>query len=84
MNFQQLIEAIDPQIYEQLKRAVEIGKWANGERLTAEQREHCLQAIIAYDQKHKPEAERVGFIPHKAHSHCGGSGDVAKPLKWVQ
>ena len=87
MDYQQLIKTMTPAIYESLKRAVELGKWPNGERLTPEQRQTCLQAVIAYDHQHKPELERVVYIHTEKHDHCGGEGDVAgidepQPLKW--
>jgi len=88
MDYQQLIGTMTPDIYENLKRAVELGKWPNGEPLSPEQRETCLEAVIAYDHKHKPEEERVGFIHSKKHDHCGGDGDFAaaadepRPLSW--
>ncbi len=71
-----LLENITPEIYEALKLAVELGKWPNGERLTAEQRETCLQAVIYYDGRHKPEQERVGYINREDHEHCGSEGDA--------
>ena len=87
MDYRQLIETMTPEVYDSLKRAVELGKWPNGERLSAEQRTLCLEAVIAYDHRHKPEDERVGFVHTQKHDHCGGSGDVAgldepQPLKW--
>lgn len=62
MDFQQLIDGITPDIYRNLKRAVEIGKWPDGRALTAEQRELSMQAVIAYELQHVPEQERTGFI----------------------
>ena len=86
MDYQQLLKNLTPDIYQSLKRAVELGKWPNGERLTAEQRETCLQAVIAWDTLHKPEEERVGYIHTKKHDHCGSDGDdkpdQPRPLKW--
>lgn len=87
MDFKQLLESITPEVYENLKTAIELGKWANGQALTQEQKELCMQAVIAYEHNHVPEDQRTGYIPPKPHSHCGGSGDVAepedeKPLKW--
>jgi hypothetical protein len=87
MDYQQMISTMTPEIYESLKRAVELGKWPNGEKLTAEQRQSCLQAVIAYDHKHKPEEERVGYIHTKKHDHCGSEAEVTgvddiSPLKW--
>ncbi|MFA5677551.1 MAG: DUF1315 family protein [Pseudomonas sp.] len=87
MDYQQLITAMTPELYEGLKRAVELGKWPNGERLNAQQRESCLQAVIAYDHLHKREDERVGYIHTEKHEHCGEDGgsvepDAPQPLKW--
>lgn len=84
MDFQQLIDSITPEIYERLQRAVETGRWPNGETLTQEQREYSIQAVIAYDLKHKPAHERTGYIPAKPHTHCGGNGEIAepRPIKW--
>lgn len=62
MNFNDIIEAITPDIYRKLKLAVEIGKWPDGRALSAEQRELSLQAVIAYEAAHLPEHERTGFI----------------------
>lgn len=74
-DLQTLLDNITPDIYTALKRAVELGKWPNGVRLSAEQRETCLQAVIWYDARHKPEHERVGFIQRDEHEHCGSEGD---------
>jgi uncharacterized protein len=62
MDFKQMIGAITPDIYRNLKRAVEIGKWPDGRGLTVEQRELCMQAVIAYELQHVDERERTGYI----------------------
>jgi len=54
-----LVEAMTPTIYENLKTAVELGKWGDGERLSPGQVESCLQAIILYETKNLPESERI-------------------------
>lgn len=54
-----LVDAMTPTIYENLKTAVELGKWGDGTRLSAEQVESCLQAIILYETKNLPESERI-------------------------
>lgn len=90
MDFQQLIESITPEIYNNLKTAVEVGKWPDGSRLTPEQREHSIQAVIAYDARHKAEEERVGYIaPKVSKDPCSSkekdgnsSPDAEQPIKW--
>ena len=56
------IENITPEIYENLKLAVELGKWGDGRKLTPEQKETCLQAMIAWETQNLPEEERTGFM----------------------
>ena len=55
MDYQQLIDTMSPQIYQSLKRSVEVGKWPDGRALTQEQRETTMQAMIAWGEKHLPE-----------------------------
>jgi uncharacterized protein len=61
-SWQALVTSMTPDMQQNLKTAVELGRWPNGDKLTPEQVEHCLQAIIAYDALYVPEQERVAFI----------------------
>src|SRR3546814_3032189 len=61
-SFNEMIKNITPDIYQSLKLAVEIGKWADGNKLTAEQRELSLQAMIAWEMQNLPEEERTGYM----------------------
>ena len=62
MNIEQMLSILDADIVERLKTAVEIGKWPNGIALTAEQRQTCMQAVIAWEHQNTPEKERTGYI----------------------
>ena len=85
MNFKEMIDNMSPEVYIKLKQAVELGKWPNGVRLTPDQTELCLQAIITYDYSNKEEKDRVGYIETKGHK----GRDTKKPsdehdtIKWV-
>lgn len=70
MNIEQMLAVLDPDIVSRLKTAVEIGKWPNGIVLTQEQRQICMQAVIAWEAQHLPEKERSGYIDkgHKEES----------------
>jgi uncharacterized protein YeaC (DUF1315 family) len=57
-----MIENITPEIYESLKTAVEIGKWSDGRKLTTEQKELSLQAVIAWELQNLPEDQRTGYM----------------------
>ncbi len=51
MDFQQLVDTMTPEIYENIKTAVELGKWPDGNPLTEKQKEAAIQAIMVYDAK---------------------------------
>ena len=61
-SFEQLLASVTPDIHQQLRTAIELGRWPNGERLTAEQKENSLQLVIDWKALHLPEEERVGYI----------------------
>jgi uncharacterized protein YeaC (DUF1315 family) len=61
-SFLEAIENITPEIYQSLKLAVEIGKWPDGRKLTQEQKELTLQALIAWEIHNLPEEERIGYM----------------------
>jgi uncharacterized protein len=85
MDFQQLLDSITPDIYERFKTAVELGKWPDTRPLSEEQKELCMQAIIAYEQR-VPEEQRTGYVPPKT-TACSTDLpddhlDNEQPLKW--
>jgi len=61
-SFEELLASISPEIHSKLKQAIELGRWENGERLSKEQVELCMQAVIAYDEKYLSEEKKVGYI----------------------
>ncbi|RDE25243.1 DUF1315 family protein [Motiliproteus coralliicola] len=86
MTFEELLQSMTPEIHATMKTAVELGKWADGRRLTDEEREACMQAVIAYDEQHVPEEERVGYISRKKsdgsnHSPSQSTEEIVKILQ---
>ena len=45
MNVEQLVNAMTPEVYQNLKQAVETGKWPNGAELTEEQKANSLPGM---------------------------------------
>lgn len=85
MNFDELIRTMTPEIHATMRTAVELGKWADGRRLTDQERESCMQAVIAYDEKNLPEEDRIGYIGRKKadgseHSPSQSTEDIVKIL----
>lgn len=88
MNVEQILAALTPEIVVRFKTAIEIGKWPNGQLLTPEQREICMQAVLAWEFKHLAEQERTGYIhrPKKDDEACESHESDAhaeKPLRLI-
>jgi len=62
VEYLKCLENLNPDIYEQLKRSLEIGKWPNGELLTARQKEIVMQSLIGWGEIHLPVEQRIGYI----------------------
>lgn len=76
MTYEELIQRLDPAVYQNLKRSLELGKWPDGRRLTKEQRGICMEAIIYYEEHHQvPKEARVGYLDRgvKAGTACDPS-----------
>lgn len=87
MNYRQALSSLTPEIYQSFKTAVELGKWPDGRKLSAEQRQTCMEAMIAYEQTHLPPEQRTGYVPPKPGSSCGPNSADAEPsgeqpIKW--
>jgi len=63
MDIEQLIASMTPEIYNNMKQALELGRWGDGRAVTPAQKEHTLEAMIRYEHLHNiPETERVGYV----------------------
>lgn len=71
-SFEKLLASLTPDLIEVFRRSIETGKWPDGRRLSDEQRATCMQAVIAWEHRHLPEAERTGYIDkgEKDGDHC--------------
>lgn len=82
MDYRELVASMTPEIYERMTRALELGKWPDGRKLTPEQREQTMQAVILWGEEHLPVEDRVGFVRKKdtAGDACDEPGETT--LKW--
>jgi uncharacterized protein YeaC (DUF1315 family) len=62
-QFRSVVRQLTPEIYENMRRAVELGRWPDGRAVSPQQRETCMQAMIAWEAEHVPEEERTGYMP---------------------
>lgn len=82
MDYKQLVDTMTPEVFQNLKRSVELGKWPDGKQLTPEQRQNAMQAIILWGEMHLEPEQRVGFIDkgHKSGDVCDDTAAI--PLAW--
>lgn len=83
MDYLQLIDSLTPQTYQRLAQAVELGRWPDGSLLTATQRAHALQAIIAWGERHLPPEQRIGFIDSAGREREPCEPPTTTPLRFV-
>ncbi len=81
MDFKTAIQQLTPTMYSDLKRAVALGRWPDGTPLTDQQKQHCMQAVIAYDQLFVAEEERVGFMEPTNQCPTNGNNKEVDKIK---
>ena len=87
MTFEHLATRMSREVYEQLKTAIEIGRWPNGLPLTQAQKEISLEAVLRFETANLPPEQRTGYLPPKMGSDrhsCKQNNDYddVKPLNW--
>jgi hypothetical protein len=83
MTYDELIERLDPAVYQSLKQAIELGKWPDGRTISPQQRIICMEAVLHYEGLHNiPEQERVGYLDRKkSDGGACGPDDGTSPLR---
>lgn len=83
MTYEELIERLDPAVYQSLKKAIELGKWPDDRIISPEQRAICMEAVLHYESLHNiPELDRVGYIDRKkADGDACGPDDGTSPIR---
>ena len=62
MDKQTILASLTPEVVDKFRMAIELGKWPDGRKLTAEQRETCMQAVMVWEHEYLPVEERTGYI----------------------
>lgn len=75
MTFEKMVSQMTPAIYESLKQAVSLRKWPDGRRLSKEQTELCMEAVMRFEIENKvPEEHRIGYLEQRT---CKSASDPA-------
>ena len=86
MNIDELIASMTPEIYKNMKEAVELGRWGDGRAMSPEQKEFSVEAMIRYEHLVGiPETERVGYVDttNKKNKKKPDDNDT-QPLKIIE
>lgn len=80
MDYESLIAGLDATTCDALRRAIELGKFPDGRRLTDEQRELCMEAVLAWEMRNLPPEQHTGYIDrgNKAEGEVCDSHDHAQ------
>lgn len=57
MQYDDVLRAMTPEIYERMKSAVETGRWPDGQKLTDAQKENAMELVMVYQAKRLNETE---------------------------
>jgi uncharacterized protein YeaC (DUF1315 family) len=67
MNITQMANNLSPEIYENLKTAVETGKWTDGTELNEAQKQQTLQLVMVYQSQ---------VLKSQQHFSVGSDGQI--------
>lgn len=62
MSYSQEVLALTPEIIDKMKTAIELGRWENGDKLTTEQVESAMQAVMLWEASHKGNKKKEPFV----------------------
>jgi uncharacterized protein YeaC (DUF1315 family) len=72
MTVDELIKAMTPEIYRNMKSALELSRWPDGRKMEKEQKPLCREALIRYENIiDLPADQRIGYME----SACKSSKD---------
>ena len=84
MEYEKYVNDLDQQTVNKLKTAVELGRWENGEKLTNEQTESAMQAVMLWQAKHVISSSNEPFKVNGKGEFSVGKGQKLKevPLEY--
>ncbi len=65
-DFASAAAGLDRPSYENLRRALELGRWPDGRRLDDRQRQICMETVAIWEARHLPPEQRTGHLEKRA------------------
>ena len=80
-DFRSAAATLDRPSYENLRRALALGRWPDGRRLDERQRQICLEAVVAWEAIHLPPEARTGHLERGACADTSAEPDAPTPVR---
>ncbi len=78
MEFTHVVKNLSQDVIEKLNTAIEIGRWENGEKLSAQQIEVAMQAVMYWQAKHNSSPDLEPFVVGSKGELFTGKGESHK------
>lgn len=72
MQYDDVLKAMTPEVYERMVAAVETGRWPDGNKLTPEQLENTMELVMVYQARRLNQTE---------HFTIGANGELVTKTK---
>lgn len=82
MQLAAFLKCMTATIYQTLREAIELGKWADGRKLSTDEQAAILQALIIYEAEQVAPSERIGFMPATCQSHINTEEEASLILRF--
>lgn len=79
-----LVNSLTPEAIQNLNRMIELGKKPDGQRLSSEDRQSCIEVVLLWEARHLPEIERSGYIDQQCKSKTPKEGQHTNNPKPIQ
>lgn len=80
-DFRSAVKALDRATYENLRRALAVGRWPDGRPLEPRQREICMETVLTWEAEHLPPEARTGYIERGVCSDAPQPGSGADRIR---
>jgi hypothetical protein len=63
MTVEELIQAMTPDMYRNMKASLELSRWPDGRKMEKDQKPLCMEALIRYENTtDMPADQRIGYM----------------------
>lgn len=78
MDYTEKVSNLNSDVIEKMKTAIELGRWGNGDKLTPQQTESAMQAVMLWEAKHKGNDDAEPFVVGASGELYTGKGESHK------